>query len=113
MRQVLAALRLEDVPVMRVSLLEDVRELMDFRQMRERLRGASVRKPDAVGEAETRVAIDRDAELAWQQFLLHDLAQRRRFCLHRRPGQPAIPGQACADSLPADQEQRSLRGVDG
>ena len=112
MRQVLAALRLEDVAVMAVAAVENLLEREHFGQLRDRLRGVRVGKPQAVGATEAGVAVERDGEFARQQLGLDDRAQRAAFGFHRRAQRPAIPRQASTDALAADHERNVFARVD-
>ncbi|EWS52588.1 hypothetical protein X551_04623 [Methylibium sp. T29] len=111
-RQVLAALRLEHVAVVSVRLVEQDVQRMHLRQVRDRPCRVGVGKPDAVVQAEARVAVDRDAEAPRQQLLLHHAAQRLALGLHRGAQRAAVPRQAGAEPLAAHQEGRAIVGVD-
>ncbi|MNN41094.1 hypothetical protein D3C81_1551920 [compost metagenome] len=69
-------------------------------------------KPDAVVEAEAGVAIDGDAEAVAEQLLLDHPAQRLALRLHGRRARAAIPGQARAEALAAEQERHPLVRLD-
>jgi hypothetical protein len=85
---VLAALRLEHVVVVRVGGAEQLFQRADVGQMRNRRGGVRVREPDAVAQAEAGVAVERHAELARQQFALH---QSHTAWLSGSIGAPSAP----------------------
>ena len=113
MREVLTALRLEQVVVVRVGGVEQSPEGVDFRQMGDRRRRVRIGEPDAVAQTKTGMAVQRDGELARQQFLLDHLAQRGTLRFHRAARRAAIPGQARAETLAADEKRGVLDGVHG
>ena len=109
--QILPALRLENVAMVGIGLIVDFHQRMQLRQMVDWLRGVGIGKPDAVAGAESGVAIERDAEFPPEKLLIDDAAYGFIFLLHRRAGQPAIPRQAAAQALPADQKGRPRQGI--
>ena len=61
MRQVLMALRLKDVGVMRLRLVKDAPQGMDLGEVGDGCAGVGKGKPEAILGAEARVAVDHQA----------------------------------------------------
>ena len=111
MRQVLAALRFDDVAVLRVRAAKDVLQRMHLGQVPHGCPGVGIGKPQPVACAKARMAVDGDAERARQQFIPHQAAQRLRLGLHRVARRATVPGQVGAGALAAHQPGHTVIGV--
>ncbi|MCY1364280.1 hypothetical protein D9M69_510770 [compost metagenome] len=86
-----------------MSLLEDGLERVHLGQVVDGLARVGKGEPEAVADAEARVAVQRDAERAAQQFAVHHVADRLALRFQRVPEAPAVPGQARAQALTSEQ----------
>jgi len=103
MGEVLTALRLEDVPVVAQGFLEQVLEGVHLGDMPDGNAGVGIGKPEAVVDAETRVAVHRQAESARKEFAGDDVADSLVLHLHGLVGWTAEPWQVRTDALAPDQ----------
>ena len=112
MGEVLAALRLKHIAVLRLLLVKPLGQGVNFWQMVNRLSGMRIGKPEAVTKAKAGVAIEGNRKIAPEQFIFDQFAQRaalRLHCAARRAALAAKPGQAGRHALAA-QHEGNLRG---
>ena len=104
MCQILATLWLEYIAMIGVGLIVYFLERMHLGQMADGPSGVGIRKPDAITDAESRVAIDRDAKSSPEELFSDHLADRFVFLFHVAGQWSAIPGQAGTQALSAEHE---------
>ena len=75
------------------------------------LDGVRVGKPDSIPDAESGVAVQRNAERPSQQLILDHLADRLAFQFHRAIQRTSIPRKSGAKALPPNQEGNAFPGV--
>ena len=108
MREVLPTLRFKDVAEIAERLFKQVLERVHLSEMGDWPAGVGIGEPDAVIDAEPRMAIHRQAEPARQEFPRNDLAYSLILGLHGLAQFTAKPGQPGTVSLTPDQPRYVL-----
>ena len=106
-QQVLVALGLKTVLMVRHRLFQHVLELKHFRQVGHPAPRFGIRKPDAVAETITGMAVKRQTKWPTCQLLTYHFEHCCAFKLHRRTRLAAVPGQQRAEGLPTRQKRHT------